>query len=81
MKRLVNKTEKLFDPIHKVRSKQNHKAVSKSEGIKKETVTFMKYVDFARVRKYNLKKLLKYDIISSPFYLTKEQYLRKTSKS
>ena len=41
----------------------------------------MKYVDFARVRKYDLKKLLKYDIISTPFYLTKEQYLRKSSKS
>ena len=78
--RLVNKTEKLFDPIHKVHSKQSHKAVSKSEAIKKETVTFMKYVDFARVRKYDF-KLLKYDIISTPFYLTKEQYLRKSSKS
>ena len=28
-----------------------------------------------------MKKLLKYDIISTPFYLTKEQYLRKSSKS
>ena len=33
--KLVNKTEKLFDPIHKIRSKQSHKAVSKSEAIKK----------------------------------------------
>ena len=41
MNRLVSKTEKLFDPIHKVRSKQSHKAVSKSEAIKKETVTFI----------------------------------------
>ena len=41
----------------------------------------MKYVDFAQVRKYDLKKLLKYDIISSPFYLTKEQYLPKSSQS
>ena len=79
MNRLVNKTEKLFDPIHKVRSKQSHKAVTKSDAIKKETVTFMKYVDFARVHKYDLRKLLKYDIISTPFYLTKEQYLRKSS--
>ena len=81
MNRLVNKTEKLFDPMHKVRSKQSHKAVTKSDAIKKETVTFMKYVDFARVHKYDLRKLLKYDIISTPFYLTKEQYLRKSSKS
>ena len=62
MNRLVNKTEELFDSIHKVRSNQSHKAVSKSEAIKKETVTFMKYVDFARVLKYDLKKLIKYDI-------------------
>ena len=41
----------------------------------------MKYVDFARVLKYDLKKLIKYDIISTPFYLTKQQYLRKSSKS
>ena len=81
MNRLKNKTEKLFDPIHKVSSKQSQKAVSKSEAIKKKTVTFMKYVDFARVRKYDLKKSLKYDIISTPFYLTQEQYLRKSSKS
>ena len=85
MSRLVNKTDPIhnpiLDPIHKVHSKQSHKAVSKSEAITKETVTFMKYVDFARVRKYDFKKLLKYDIISTPFYLTKEQYLRKSSKS
>ena len=37
--------------VHKVHSKQSHKAVSKSETIKKETVTFMKYVDFECVRK------------------------------
>ena len=41
----------------------------------------MKYVDLARVLKYDLKKLIKYDIISTPFYLTKQQYLRKSSKS
>ena len=62
MNRPINKKEKQFDPIHKVRSKQSHKAVSKSEAFKKETVTFMKYVDFAHVCKYDLKKLLKYDI-------------------
>ena len=33
MNSLVNRTEKLFDPIHKVHSKQSHKAVSKSEAI------------------------------------------------
>ena len=80
MNRLVNKTEKLFDPIHKVCLKQSHKAVSKLEANKTETVTFMKYVDFAHVRKYDSKKLLKYDTISTLFYLTKEQYLRKSSK-
>ena len=37
MNRPVNNTEKLFDPIHKVQSKQSHKAVSKSEAIKKES--------------------------------------------
>ena len=54
--------------VHKVHSKQSHKAVSKSEAIKKETVTFMKYVDFECVRKHDW-KLLKYDIILTPFYL------------
>ena len=53
------------------------KQLVNQKAIKKERVAFMKYVDFARVHNYDLRKLLKYDIMSTPFYLTKEQYLRK----
>ena len=41
----------------------------------------MQNIDYARLRDYNIKNLLKYEITSTPFYLTKDDYLCKCQKS
>ena len=41
----------------------------------------LKYIDYACVRNYSIQDLLKYELASTSFYLTKENLLRKTQKS
>ena len=41
----------------------------------------MRNIDYARLRNYNIANLLKYEMTSTFFYLTKDDFLRKPTKS
>ena len=56
------------------------KSYQKPPDIKKETIQLMRNIDIARIRHYDLKELLQYEITSTSFYLTKKGHLRKSPK-
>ena len=82
--RLKKKIVKLFDPIKKVKMKSRNNSSQtrqKPTDVKKETIQFMRNIDIARTRDYDLKELLQHEITSTSLYLTKDGYLRKSPKS
>ena len=78
--RLEDKKVKLFDVIPKVRKKKKINGISQVD-LKKETVSFVRHIDFAKLREYNIQQLLQYEITFTSFFLTKDGYLRKSQKS
>ena len=80
-KRLEKKTVKLFYVIPKVRKKKSNTHASNTVDLKKETVSFVRHIDFLRLRIYNIQRLLQFEITSTSFFLTKDGYLRKSQKS
>ena len=82
--RLEKRVIKLFDPIEKIKMKSCSsltQTCQKLPDMKKETVQLMRNIYIARIRDYDLKELLQYEITSTSFYLTKKGYLRKSPKS
>ena len=83
--RLEEKTIKLFDKIPlKRKSTKNVSSSSSSTSkldLKKETVSFMRMIDFARTRNFDIKDLLEYELSSTSFFLSKDGFLRKPQKS
>ena len=73
--RLIEKTMKLFDTIPKTT------ANIVIFDIKKETASFMRYIDCSRIRNYDIKNLLHYVLTTTSFFLTKDSYLWKPRKS
>ena len=53
----------------------------KKNDILKETTSFIRNIDYARRRDYSLTNLLKYEITSTSFYLTKDGFFRKHKKT
>ena len=49
--------------------------------INKLTVEFMRQVDIGRTRNYDLRELLRHELISTSLYLTMDGLLQKSSKS
>ena len=49
--------------------------------INKLTVEFMRQVDIARTRNYDLRELLRHELISTSLYLTMDGLLQKSPKS
>ena len=47
----------------------------------KETVKFLRHIDYARLRDFDLKILIGYEITSTCFYLTKRGFIRNPNKS
>ena len=41
----------------------------------------MRHIDYARLRNYNVHKLLQYEITCTSLFLTKDEFLRKPAKS
>ena len=79
--RLNNKSKKLFDTLS-CDSKRPKKPVdSKEKDVRIETMQFCKNVDIARTRKYNIHKLLSFEICETSFFLTKDGYISKKNKS
>ena len=81
--RIVDKTKKILDRIPKPKTKKSKtsKKDQKNVDLKAETLTLVRAIDVARVHGYDMKELLCYEIVSSSFFLTKGQYLRKADKS
>ena len=49
--------------------------VHKKVDIAKETVKFMRNVDYARLRNFDIKNLLRYEITSTSLFLTKDGFM------
>ena len=57
--RLAEKTEKLFDTIPKTRKAHKSEKASTKVNINKETISFMRNIDYARLRNFSIKTLLR----------------------
>ena len=79
--RLELKTSGLFDTIPKSRQIKEIATQTAKYDLKKETVAFIRNVDHARVRNYDIDILLQYELTSTFFYLTKDSNLRKPNTS
>ena len=79
--RFKDKSKELHDVIPKNFKRKKESQTVKKIDIQKETLKALKYIDYARVRNYSIQDLLKYELASTSFYLTKENLLRKTQKS
>ena len=53
----------------------------KAPDVKKETINFLRIVDYSRLREFDVQYLLSYEIVSTSFYLTKDGSLQKSPKS
>ena len=80
-KRLQDKETKLFDTIPKTRLTTRKGKIWKAPDVKKETINFLRIVDYSRLREFDVQYLLSYEIVSTSFYLTKDGSLRKSPKS
>ena len=81
MTRLLNKTKKLFDPIQKINKIKKVSAASKKIDIRKETISAIQNIEYARLRDYIITELLGYKSTSTAFFVMKDGYLRKSTKS
>ena len=79
--RLEEKTAQIFDNIPKTRISTKLSTKKNKSDIIKETANFMRNINYARLRYYNIANLLKYGMTSTSFYLTKDDFLRKPTKS
>ena len=79
--RLIDKKEKLFDPITKVRKMRKNSATTKKADVKKETISAIRNIDYSRERNYSISDLLCYELTSTSFFLTQDGFLRKSPKS
>ena len=79
--RLEEKTAQIFGNIPKTRISTKLSTKKNKSDIIKETANFTRNIDYARLRNYNIANLLKYEMTSTFFYLTKDDFLRKPTKS
>ena len=78
--RLDKKSSNLFDKIPKARSGNKKKKNRKLADAKKETINFVRTVDYARLRMLDVSNMLSYEITLTSFHLTKDGELRKSPK-
>lgn len=81
VERMDEKSVKLFEKIPKSQSGKKKSKVRKAIDVRKETVNFVRTIDYARLRQLDVSDLLKYEITPTSFYLTKDGELRKSPKS
>ena len=79
--RLVEKTQKLLDTIKKPATKKKTRTKEKKIDVKKENNAALKYIEYARMRDYDVANLLKFELTSVPLFLVKDDLLRKSVKS
>ena len=78
---LNKKTVKLFGPITRIKVVMKSAEIQKTPDINKEKLAFMRTIDIARFRGYNLDLLLQHERISTSFCLNKVENMRKSEKS
>ena len=71
--RLEEKSVKLFDTIPKIRILTKLPAIKKKIDRTKE-ITFLPTINYARLRDYNIKNLIKHEITTASFYLKMTTY-------
>lgn len=79
--RLEFKSVKLFDKIPKTRKAKRTRKNWKPPDVSKETIHFLRMIDYSRLRNLDITQLLKHEIVNKSFYLTKDSELRKSQKS
>ena len=57
------------------------RSLKKVPDVAKETLSFLRTIDVARLREYDLQTLLQYELTSCSFYMTKDGNLRKFTKA
>ena len=75
------KSAKLFDTIPKGRPPFKKGKPWKAPDIKEETVNFLRTVDYARLREFDVEYLLTHEIVDTSYYLAKDGELQKSPKS
>ena len=78
---LEEKSVQLFDSIPNTRIPSKLSTKTNKKDTLKETTAFMRNIDYARLRDYNIANTLKYEITSTSFYLIKDSFLCKHKKS
>lgn len=79
--RLQTKTVKLFDTIPKTRRTKRRSKAWAPPDVNKETIHFLRMIDYSRLRQLDIPEILKHEIVQTSFYLTKDGDLRKSPKS
>ena len=75
------KSAKLFDTIPKSRPPFKKGKPWKAPDIKEETINFLRTVDYARLREFDVEYLLTHEIVDTSYYLAKDGELQKSPKS
>ena len=70
--RLEIKSTKLFDTIPKSRSSLKKGKQWKAPDIKKKTLSFLRTVNYVRLREFDIEYLLTHEILVTSYYLTKD---------
>ena len=79
--RLTEKNMQLLETIPKTKKSIKKKSEKKAYDLAKETVKFLRHIDYARLRDFDLKIFMGYKISPTCFYLTKGGLIRKPNKS
>ena len=79
--RLDCKSVKLFDKIPMTRKIKKMGKNWKPPDVNKETIQFLRMIDYSRLQSLDIADLLKHEIVSTSFCLTKDGELRKSPKS
>jgi hypothetical protein len=80
--RLVERTKGLFDTIHRVHFKKKKILKENKPDLSKLKGEFSRYIEVARARNYDLRKLLSYEVTDKPYFLSPDGcYLTKGKKS
>lgn len=79
--RLVNKSKDLFETIPMTWSSVGTENLWKPPAVNKETINFLRMVDYARLWEFDIDYLLTHEVSSTSFYLAKDGNLPKSMKS
>ena len=79
--RLTEKNLQLLETIPKTKKIIKKKSEKKEYDLAKETVKLLRHIDYARLRDFDLKILMGYEISPTCFHLKKGGLIRKPNKS